>query len=235
MLRRIRLGSLLLGLLLGGSAPIAEAQEPGEAAPPANSAEEAASPAGQEEPPPPAPSRPAAEPGTHFLLELGLGSTAYGGGGLATTATVGGGGRVFSTPLRWYLLAEMTLDRATTTGVSRLGLDFSDDRHFVDVGGGLRLYLPLYRSLRLFVDGVFGATYLDAQLDRQTLPLRQAAGWEPLGQLGCGLQLRFQPNLSVGLRARWDVLGGDLAGLYAMAGQPAPTRSAALASLTWHF
>jgi hypothetical protein len=173
---------------------------------------------------------------THFLAEIAGGVLFTSDPGMALGAILGVGGKFRGFPPRFYLIGEFSYGTATTEGLNQgAAREFQDSRSFRDVGGGLRIYLPIYGPLRLFGDLVFGGSHVSANLKRTDAPVVQAAGWTPLVQVGAGLQLRVMHHMSVGIRSKVVVLDQDLAGLYAAVGRVPPVRQTWTASLAWHF
>lgn len=175
--------------------------------------------------------------GTHFLAEVHGGSTTYGSGGLALSAAFGVGGKLRGFPPRFYLLTEVGTSGSTTTGaVAGAGVTYRDERRFYDFAGGLRIYLPIWGPIRLFAEGLIGASYLSANLARAGQPTLSAAGWAALFQAGAGLQVRLLRHLSAG--GRFKMMFGDddgVGGFREIVGADAPLRSMATVSLSYHF
>lgn len=241
---------LLPAVLLPGRSAAQEPPAPptpaGAPAAPAHPA--GTSPATPPPPPPPAalvqqepatsPDRPpeAQDRGTHLLIELGGGSTTFGSGGPAFTVLFGGGGKLQHIPLRLYLFGEMTYMVGRTSGeTGLLGLSYTDQRAYGDLALGLRLYLPLAGRLRLFTEGLAGASHVGVHLEREELGTVSAGGWVPLAGFGAGLQYRVLSALSLGLRGKLLLTDDDIAGLRRMTGDGSPLRSTAMVCFTWHF
>lgn len=175
-------------------------------------------------------------PGTHFLIELNGGGTVYDGGGMAMEGVMGVGGKLWSLPMRFYLVTEFAYNTSTDSGdVGGAPLGYRDERSFRDVALGLRVYMPIYGRLRLFGDIMGGGSHQTITLERDELPTRVASGWSPLAHLAAGVQFRLLYHLSLGARAKVVLTSDDLAGLHAAVGKAAPTRATVTAGLTWHF
>ena len=149
---------------------------------------------------------------------------------------LGGGGKLPGELPRVYLILELSHSSAMHSGTaSGLGLPYEDTRGYLDLALGLRIYLPIYRSLRVFGDAQAGGSLISARLERQGLLPRAANGWLALGQLGAGLQMRIFHEISLGLRAKLVLSDEDLGGLRGLVEEDSPRRSIATLSMTWHF
>ena len=172
--------------------------------------------------------------GTHFIAEINGGGTVQRDGGFAVGGLLGVGGKVPLLPLRAYLIGEFDYSTSHGSGV-RAPLEYSDVRHYRDLTLGLRLYLPIWAGLRLFADVQGGGSHQAVALEREDLPPRLVSGWTPHFQLAGGAQYRLMHHLSLGLRARVVFTDPDMAGLYALVGEPVPYRTSLTAGITWHF
>ncbi len=174
--------------------------------------------------------------GTHFVAELQGGAALFGSGGPAFGALFGGGGRIPGSRPRLYLIGEVAGYGARTAGESAaLDLEYIDQRSYLDVAAGLRIYVPLLYGFRAMADAQAGGSRVSARLERSGLPPRSGVGWRPLFQVAVGVQYRIRRWLSLGLRHRILLTNDDLAGLRELVQAEAPHRSLLTASLTWHF
>jgi hypothetical protein len=176
--------------------------------------------------------------GTHFLAEVNGGGNINNDGGLAVGGLLGVGGKFRGWPLRFYLIGEYGYNTLAASGtMPQLALSYDEARNYHDLGLGLRIYLPLPFNLRLFVDGLGGATYDSATIERQGLLTVESGRWQALGQLATGLQLRLFHRLSLGLRAKMSFADEDptLADLRQMLGDSSSIRTAISAGITYHF
>ncbi|MCK5798585.1 MAG: hypothetical protein KAI47_15440 [Deltaproteobacteria bacterium] len=174
---------------------------------------------------------------THFIAEVNGGSSTYGGGGLAASGLFGVGGKLRGFPPIFYLIGELSSNQAAENGSMPLaGTGYRDDRSFLDLAVGLRIYLPIWGPIRLFGDGAFGASYVSANLEQHDGPVVVANGWMSIFQFSGGVQVRLFHALSVGLRLK-GIIGNEqaISGLYALVGETLPIRTVATANLTWHF
>ncbi|PIE18977.1 MAG: hypothetical protein CSA65_03675 [Proteobacteria bacterium] len=176
-------------------------------------------------------------PATHFIAELNGGSSTYGGGGLALGGVLGVGGKLRGFPPIFYLMGEFSYNQAAESGSMPLsGTGYRDDRSFLDLVVGLRIYLPIWGPIRLFGDVGVGASYVSANLEQHDGPIVAADGWMSLFQFSGGVQVRLFHSLSVGLRLK-GVVGNEqaISGLYNLVGETLPIRTMATANLVWHF
>lgn len=177
------------------------------------------------------------QPGTHFIAELNGGGSFAGGAGPAVGGVVGVGGKLRGFPLPFYLIGELAYSSAAQDGALQSGsVDFHEERSYRDLALGLRVYIPVYGPLRLFVDAMGGGSHVAALVERDNLTALSSSHWAGMGLLATGLQLRLFHHLSVGLRAKVVLAGGDaLDGLREVLRIETPTRTSATAGLTWHF
>jgi len=176
-------------------------------------------------------------PGTHLLAEVRGGAVAHDGGGLSLGALFGAGGKIPGFPPRFYVISEIAYSASSAQGLTATAsaLAYEDHRRYVDLGAGLRVYVPIFHPVRLFADALVGTTNVSSELQRSGLLSHQAEGWLPLVAFGGGVQVRLAYELSVGIRARAVITSDDIGGTRAMVGQTSPTRVSTTASLTWHF
>lgn len=176
--------------------------------------------------------------GTHFLAEVNGGGALMGhSGGIAIGGLVGVGGQPRGFPLRFYLVGEFAYSEASERGqVPGLSLDYSEERSYRDIGVGLRIYVPVYGPLRLFLDGMGGGTQAAGVFHREGLSTLSIGEWRPLGLAAVGLQLRLFHHLSLGVRAKLVFTGDGMEQLRALnGGSDSTLRSTITAGLTWHF
>jgi len=174
--------------------------------------------------------------GTRFLIEVGGGGTFQGNGGLALGGIFGIGGKFRGFPLAFYGFAEFNYSQENGNGlVPLLATNYTHDRSYRDLGLGLRIYAPIYGPLRVFADFVFGATHIEADLQRDSMLPVNASGWAGQVQFAAGLQLRLLRNFSVSVRGKINVLENDLAGLYGAVRKEPPYRTMGTLNLGWHF
>ncbi len=150
--------------------------------------------------------------GTYFVAEGRGGAVTDTGGSdpsLAWGASIGPTLRLGSSPLRVYFLANVEgrrFDRSLDT------VGGQADTRQLDLGGSLRLVLPLAGPVRIF--GELGA---GARRQRQTLVHRSVdlaqEDWTPAGLVGVGLQVRPWRAVSLMTRLGYTWHGGadDLA------------------------
>jgi hypothetical protein len=176
------------------------------------------------------------QPGTHFIAEINGGGSFTGNVGPAVGGVLGVGGKLRGFPLRFYLIGELSWASVSSEGTLPSGsLAFREERSYRDLALGLRIYVPVYGPLRLFVDAMGGGSHAAALMEREGLSTLSTNDWNAVGLLASGVQVRLFHHLSIGLRAR-VVLGGDnLEGLRQLVGTDTPTRTSMTAGLTWHF
>jgi hypothetical protein len=183
---------LLLSPLLAARAAVAQA--PPLAAPP---------------PPPFAVAR--RPPSQFFLLEASLGlSLADRGDALGFDAglTVGVGGKLRHFPPRFFLLGSFGGGVARTRG-DHNSTPFALATNHLDLLGGLRILIPIFGPVRIYGDVLGGMTRVGGTLDRYGAMSLAAESFEPMLTLAAGLSLRVHTNLSLGLRARFDLVRGE--------------------------
>jgi hypothetical protein len=171
------------------------------------------------------PTKPDTAGGSHFLLEGSAGFGLAGASGFTWGGLLGAGGRVPGSPLRLYLVGELTestSERQRTTAATTELVEYEA----MDASLGLRGYVPVYGRLRFFSDALIGRTRSSTPGDAE---FAAASTWTNLFALAAGLQLRVIDELSCGARGRVAFSGDD--GLGGSAGQ----RWSAAATLTAHF
>jgi hypothetical protein len=160
--------------------------------------------------------------GSHFLVEGGLGMAASQGSEAMAYLLFGGGGKVFSTPVRLYAFGEAA--RITLAGARHTD-GAASAVVLTDLSLGVRAYMPVVGPLRVFADAAVGQSRSEAS---PASPGERAANMDGCGALSVGAQLRFLPELSVGGRVRHAFYDFSLP-------RGAHGVTATLVSLTGHF
>lgn len=174
--------------------------------------------------------------GTHFLAEINGGTSISGKPGLSVGGLLGVGGKLRGFPLRFYLVGEFSYATGGQEGtLASPSLAFREERSYRDLAAGLRIYVPIWGPLRLFVDGMGGGSYVSASFDREGLSPLAASDWYGLGLVATGLQVRLFHHMSVGVRAKLVFTRDGLAEMREMMGVDTAMRSSVTAGLTWHF
>ncbi len=170
--------------------------------------------------------------GTHFILEGGLGTSLSAAPRPAFDVSWGLGARLYRTPLRGYLLAQVGYVESRRDE-SRAWPE--ERRQDVSLSAGLRLYLSLPDRLRLHVDVLGGGGWVRSELDRSTGSVLTEQGWFPQLTLAPGLQYRLYREFSLGVRVKWLVskTALDAARDAALVERRHPW--SVLAGVTWHF
>ena len=136
--------------------------------------------------------------GSHFLVEGSAGFGVAGATGITWGGLFGAGGRVPSTPLRLYLVGELTQSTSERAQGTEQARELAQD-DVTDASLGLRGYVPVYGRLRFFGDALLGRSLRTSSEDDE---LRRAREWTSLFALAAGLQLRVIDELSFGVRGR---------------------------------
>jgi hypothetical protein len=174
--------------------------------------------------------------GTHFIAELNGGSSLHGKGGLALEGVLGVGGKLRGFPLRFYLVGEFAYSSSSDEGsLPAAGLPFSESRSHRDLALGLRVYIPVYRPVRLFFDLMGGGSHATAVFERAGLSTLSTQGWYPLALAAAGVQFRLFHHLSLGLRSRLVLTDDGMDELRKISGGDDSIRASITAGLTWHF
>lgn len=172
-------------------------------------------------------------PGTHFLAELNVGGDLS--GDLSAGGVIGIGGKMRNFPPRFYLVGEFTYSTSTLEGtLPDLPLRFSEEMSYRDLAFGLRVYLPVARRLRLFLDIMGGGTNIVGMFRRDDLSPLAVDTWSPLALGAVGLQARLLYNISVGVRAR-ITFTEDSVEVRDLRGGSSERRLTMTGGLTWHF
>jgi hypothetical protein len=179
--------------------------------------------------------------GTHLVAELNLGlgvaPVQYLGPGFAYGGIVGVGGKFAGFPLRFYFVAGAgSVDFEGNGTHPRTGQSFASERTYVDIYGGLRLLLPVYDRIRIYLDCLGGAAYIDGWVNRADGPSVGKQDWyaEWIGTLG--LQYRWHEYASTGLRAEVLVGGqeAEVLDTFAGEGEGGGARFSVMVTQTWH-
>jgi len=174
------------------------------------------------------------DPGTHFILELNLGSSFTGSVGFAGSVLVGAGGKLKGFPPIFYLVGEAGYQRGGSDGQSLDGF-YEDGRDYADFSLGLRTYVPLLEDVRLFLDLLPGATLATATLSRTGFEDLRSNGWYAHFVGALGIQVRVFRELSAGIRAKILVTDDGLDDLREAIGIHTPLPMVFSGSVTWHF
>jgi hypothetical protein len=182
----------------------------------------------------PPPERPV-DPGTHFLTGIEGGMTVSGGIDFAGALTFGIGGKFVGFPLRFYALGEVGYAGAEHADVVD-GRAFSESRSAFDLALGLRVYIPVFGPLRLFVDTLGGAAMVNSTLVRPGMTTLESDNeWAWAFVAGAGVQVRLFENLSIGGRLRLLFTDDPLSDLRDQLGIGTPIPVSVTVGATWHF
>jgi hypothetical protein len=183
-----------------------------------------------------APALAAPPAGTHFLAELDGGAVLSGCGGPAVRAAFGAGGKFKGFPVRFYLLGQVGASSYVASPARELsGWLGREQGSFYDFALGPRLYLPIIGPLRVFVEGLFGASLASGTYEEAGLARLHAYEWLALAQLSVGLQWRLFHEFSWGVRAGLAFNETGLTGIARSAGVHAAARPGLMTGVTWHF
>ena len=175
---------------------------------------------------------PRSDPGTHFLAELEGGVLLTGDAGPALRASLGAGGKWKGFPARFYGIGQFGVSSYTASSPAHAG---SESGAFQDLALGLRVVLPLVSELRVFVEGLVGASLASARYMEPGLSTLHAREWLGLALFSGGLQYRVWYELSVGVRVSLALNPSGLVGVARDAGVHDGGRLALTGGLTWHF
>ncbi|MBW2460675.1 MAG: hypothetical protein JRH11_03445 [Deltaproteobacteria bacterium] len=173
------------------------------------------------------------DPGTHFIVELNLGSSFTGSVGFAGSLLVGAGGRLRGFPPIFYLVGEAGFQLGGSDGQID-GARYVDGREYGDISLGLRTYLPILRDLRIFLDILPGATFVTSSLARDGLTELHTSGWYAHFAFGGGVQGRIFRELSAGLRVKVLATDDGLDDAREALGIYTPMPVVLSGTVTWH-
>ncbi len=171
--------------------------------------------------------------GTHFILEMNVGSSFAGSVGFAGSLIVGAGGKLKGFPPIFYLIAEGGYQRGGSDG-RLVGGNYQDGRDYADFSLGLRTYVPILRDIRLFLDLLPGATNATSTLSRDGFADLRSNGWYAHFVLGVGVQVRIFHELSAGVRAKMLFTDDGLGDLRQALGIDTTIPIVLSGSITWH-
>jgi hypothetical protein len=179
--------------------------------------------------------------GTHLIAELNLGlgiaPVTYLSPDFAYGGMIGVGGKFRDFPLRFYFVTGAeSVDFSGSGTQSHTGVPFSAERLYVDIYGGLRLLLPIWSGIRVYLDCLGGAAYLDGQVSRSDGPSIRKQDWYAEWTVAAGVQYRWHEYASTGIRA--EVLfggqGTEVLDAYAGEDSGGGTRFSVMVTQTWH-
>lgn len=179
--------------------------------------------------------------GTHLLLEanlgLGVAPVTYLDPDFAYGGMVGIGGKFRDFPLRFYFVTgaeSVWFDGGGTH--PQTGMGYTSERLYVSIYGGLRLLMPIFDEIRIYVDVLGGAGYIDGSVRRNDGPQVTKQDWFAEFTPALGLQYRWHENASTGIRA--EVLFGgqdaELLDTFAGEGEGGGARFSVMVTQTWH-
>jgi hypothetical protein len=184
-----------------------------------------------------------ADPGTHFIVELhgGIAGTEadYLDLGWSFGGVVGIGGKFRGFPPRFYVIGSYR-----SSFYSGEGFHYGTGVHFDaweadhELTAGMRTAFPLWsRIFRLYFDLLGGTAGHTATLDRSEERTIQTTSWSGVFVLALGLQARWHPSASAGLRFEWSFTnrGPDLVSTAAGEEGTGTDRKALYLSNTWYF
>lgn len=173
------------------------------------------------------------DPGTHFIVELNMGTSFTGSVGLAGSLLVGAGGRLRGFPPIFYLVGEAGFQLGGSDGQID-GAHYVDAREYADLSLGLRTYVPVHRDLRIFVDLLPGATFVTSSLARDGFTALHTSGWYAHFGIGGGVAARVFRELSVGVRVRVLLTDDGLDDAREALGIHTPAPLVLSGAVTWH-
>ena len=147
--------------------------------------------------------------GTFVLIQAegGFASCPYShiAGSLGYGLMLGVGGKFRGFPLRFYVLGvfnnALYWHRDT---FSKTGEDYRLSLNFVDVGGGLRLLLPIVPKFRVYLDVLGIGSYQKVTLERTVMGKLGSSAWTPGALIAAGAEFRWHRNLATGLRVEFN-------------------------------
>jgi hypothetical protein len=147
--------------------------------------------------------------GTFVLIQAegGFSSCPYTqiSGSLGYGLMMGLGGKFKGFPLRFYMMGvfnnALYWHRDT---FSKTGEDYRLSLNFVDVGGGLRLLLPIVPKFRVYLDVLGIGSYQKVTLERTVLGKLASSAWTPGALIAAGAEFRWHRNLATGLRVEFN-------------------------------
>jgi hypothetical protein len=147
---------------------------------------------------------------------------------------MGAGGSWAGSRPRFFLVARY--EHAAIEYAPEGALRFRSQREYDDLAAGLRILLPIVEPVRIYGEGLVGASFTDATLDRPGLAALDAAHTRAIGQAAFGVQLRLHQNFSVGMRIQQTWLDHSPDVLAALVGERLDTtRTTVAATLGVHF
>jgi hypothetical protein len=111
---------------------------------------------------------------------------------------------------------------------------YGEERSYVGLAAGARVYVPTVGRLRLFFDALAGGSYNHAELTTAATLLDEG-DWFVQGALAGGLQYRLLRTLSLGARVKWTASDDPLSDLREELGLSTAFPWALSAAATWHF
>jgi hypothetical protein len=143
--------------------------------------------------------------GTFVLIQAegGFASCPYSqiAGSLGYGLMMGIGGKFKGFPLRFYVMG--VFNNALywhNDTFSRTGEDYRLSLNFMDVGGGLRLLLPIVPKFRVYLDVMGLGSYQKVSLERAALGKLGSSAWTSGALIAAGAEFRWHRNLATGLR-----------------------------------
>jgi len=137
--------------------------------------------------------------GTHFLLEGSAGTAMTDGSDDADWwgIALGYGGKFKGFPLRFYLMGAFDADGFSST---LHGGGSNADRTIdnATLTGGPRIYFPLGRNFRFFVDAMWGAAWTNCDMVVNDLESYTAQDQGYAAKYSAGVQIRLTSWLSLG-------------------------------------
>ncbi len=143
-------------------------------------------------------------------LHLGMSTSPYEDGSVAPAwgAMIGVGGKLKSFPPRFYLMAGVLHQPFHSQGTYSMTQEWYRMRQdMLDISLGLRIVIPIYRGLRMYLDLMGLASWHRTDLLRGDTIDRQSSVWVGGGIAAMGLQYRWHRLASTGLRLEWTVYG----------------------------
>ena len=174
--------------------------------------------------------------GTHYLAELDGGALLTGQSGPAFRAALGVGGKWKGFPLRFYLIGQFGASSYAAEAPAGLATAAATEQGaYEDLALGPRVVVPIYGPLRLYVEGVFGASLASARHIEPGRPELYARQWLTLAIVSAALQWRVLYPLSLGVRFSAAFNEDGLPGVARYAGVHDAARLALTGGVTWHF
>jgi hypothetical protein len=149
---------------------------------------------------------------------------------------LGVGGKFKGLPIRFYMIGAVNNTRYWHSGsFFQTAENYSMALNLLDVGGGLRILVPIVPRFRIYVDVLGIGSYHWSELQKGSMGELSSSAWTAGAIVAGGVEFRWHKNFATGLRVEGIFYREMAVGLSEMVGIEQRSSSRLFAGLTQAF